>query len=110
MLPKRQIPKRAKWKSLAQPSPLLRVADLFTNALEVFDYVQSAAAFDTTHEVLKVRIEVEKLRLLIWRQSIGLDGSADQRDNAMNEALDREYLRTAVAGPLVCFVKILFRF
>ena len=66
--------------------------------------------FGTTNEVLQVRIEVEKVRLLIWWQSNGLDGSVDQRDNAMNEALDREYLRTAVAGPLVCFVKILFRF
>jgi len=82
------------------------IVGLFNTALEVFDYVQSAAAFGTTHEVLQVKIEVEKVRLLIWGQSIGMDGSADQRDDAVNEALDREYLRTAVAGLLVCFVKI----
>jgi hypothetical protein len=82
------------------------VAGLFSTALEILDYVQSAAAFGTTHEVLQVKIEVEKVRLLIWGQSIGLGGSADQRDDAANEALDREYLRTAVAGLLACFVKI----
>ncbi|RPA89062.1 hypothetical protein L873DRAFT_1723561, partial [Choiromyces venosus 120613-1] len=82
------------------------VVGLFSAALEIFDYVQSATAFGPTHEVLQIKIEVEKVRLLIWGQSIGLDGSADQRDDAVNEALDREYLRTAVAGLLVCFVKI----
>ncbi|PWW72110.1 hypothetical protein C7212DRAFT_230471, partial [Tuber magnatum] len=83
------------------------VVGLFNTALEVFDYVQSAAAFGSTHEVLQVKIEVEKVRLLIWGQWIGLDGSADQRGDAVNEVLDREYLKTAVAGLLVCFVKIL---
>lgn len=82
------------------------IVGLFNTALEVFDYVQSAAAFGTTHEVLQVKIGVEKVRLLIWGQLIGMDGSADQRDDAVNESLDREYLRTAVAGLLVCFVKI----
>ncbi|OBT72270.1 hypothetical protein VF21_07961 [Pseudogymnoascus sp. 05NY08] len=82
------------------------VSLLFTTALEIFSGVESAAQFSEIDEVLRVKTEVEKVRLIIWGQSVGLDGSPEQRDEALNVALGEEYLRTAVSGLLVCFIKI----
>lgn len=86
--------------------PAAGVSLLFTTALGIFDGVRSAAQFSATDEVLRVKIELEKVRLIIWGQSVGLDGSPEQRDDALNVALGEEYLRTAVSGLLVCFNKI----
>lgn len=86
--------------------PAAGVSLLFTTALEIFDGVESAAEFSATDEVLRVKIEVEKVRLIIWGQSVWLDGSAEQRDDALNVALGVEYLRMAMSGLLICFIKI----
>ncbi|OBT67348.1 hypothetical protein VE03_03016 [Pseudogymnoascus sp. 23342-1-I1] len=86
--------------------PRRRDLVLFTTTLGIFDGVRSAAQFSATDEVLRVKIEVEKVRLIIWGQSIGLNGSPEQRDDALNVALGEEYLRTAVPGLLVCFNKL----
>jgi hypothetical protein len=47
---------------------------LFTTALEIFSGVESAAQFSRIDEVLQVKTEVEKVRLIVWGQSVGLDG------------------------------------
>ncbi len=86
--------------------PAAGVSLLFTTALGIFDGVRSAAQFSATDEVLRVKIELEKVRLIIWGQSVGLNGSPEQRDDALNVALGEEYLRTAVSGLLVCLNKI----
>lgn len=70
-----------------------------------FSGVESAAQFSLIDEVRRVKTEVEKVRLITWVQSVGLDGSPEQRDDALSVALGEEYLRTAVSGLLVCFLK-----
>ncbi|ELR10245.1 hypothetical protein GMDG_04633 [Pseudogymnoascus destructans 20631-21] len=61
------------------------VSLLFTTALEIFSGVESAAQFSEIDEVLRVKTEVVKVRLIIWGLSIGLDGLPEQRDDKANQ-------------------------
>ncbi|KFZ06643.1 hypothetical protein V501_07206 [Pseudogymnoascus sp. VKM F-4519 (FW-2642)] len=47
------------------------VSLLFTTALEIFSGIESAAQFSEIDEVLRVKAEVEKVRLIIWGHQPG---------------------------------------
>lgn len=107
-------PKPPNYRQLTRTMEVPNAADhaggvslLFTTAPQIFSDIQSAAQFSEIDEVQRVKTEVEKVRLIIWGQSVGLDGSPEKRDDALNVALGGEYLRTAVSGLLLnCFIKI----
>jgi len=78
------------------------LAGLFSTCVEVIQDFSSATSFGTELGVLQVKMEVEKVRLLIWGQSLGIgDGDA-----VVDQALEREFVQSAAASLLVCFVKI----
>jgi hypothetical protein len=65
----------------------LPVSPLFSTCLDALDTISSIARYGINHEILQVKVEVEKVRLLLCGQAVGLaDDKAD-----INEALEREY-------------------
>lgn len=79
------------------------LAALFSTCLDALDTISAIARYGIDHEILQVKVEVEKVRLLLWGQAVGLAGDVADID----KALEREYVRNAVASLLVCFVKFL---
>ena len=49
---------------------------LFNTCIEAFNYIQSSKSFGRDYQLLQVKLDVEKTRLLIWGDEVGLqDGS-----------------------------------
>lgn len=87
------------------------LAALFSTCIETLDTLAAAARYSVDREILHTKIEVERLRLMIWGESAGLtdidpsrpeDESAYDRD-FLDESLRGAALRSAVAGLLACF-------
>ncbi|KAF3939777.1 hypothetical protein ABW19_dt0210340 [Dactylella cylindrospora] len=51
---------------------VIGLAGLFSACIDSFDTITLGKSFARDHEVLMVRLEVEKTRLLIWGKSVGL--------------------------------------
>lgn len=93
---------------------VLGLAGLYRTCIEVLDALSAASRFGVNRELLQTRIEVERVRLMIWGDSVGLTevgldpskSEATEDDLAViDEALQRMALRMAVAGLLACFVR-----
>jgi hypothetical protein len=55
---------------------VIPLAALFNNCVEAFDYIQSSKSFGRDYQLLQVKLDVEKTRLLIWGDEVGLqDGN-----------------------------------
>lgn len=79
------------------------LASLFGTCITTLDTISSVVRFGVSHEILQVKIEIEKVRLLIWGQAVGLNDDLGDIDGAF----ERQYVRHAVASLLVCFTKFL---
>jgi hypothetical protein len=49
---------------------------LFKTCIEAFDYIQSGKSFSRDYRLLQVKLDVEKTRLLIWGDEVGLQDGA----------------------------------
>lgn len=89
---------------------------LYSTCIEMLDTLSAAARYGIDREVLQTKIGVEKVRLMIWGDAVGLteldlDPSTSEKDlteddlSVLDDALQRQSLRTAVAGLLACFVR-----
>ncbi|OBT62208.1 hypothetical protein VE03_08056 [Pseudogymnoascus sp. 23342-1-I1] len=88
------------------------LASLYSACIGTLDAISSAARYGINREILQTKIEVERIRLMVWGESIGLseidfqrpDKNTNEDDLAvLDESFQRTALRTAVAGLLTCF-------
>ncbi|KAJ5369216.1 uncharacterized protein N7496_008976 [Penicillium cataractarum] len=87
------------------------LAALFSTCTETLDTLAAAARYSVNREILQTKIEVERLRLMVWGESAGLtdiDPSRPEDETGydpdfLNESLGGAALRPAVAGLLACF-------
>ncbi|OKO98068.1 hypothetical protein PENSUB_9648 [Penicillium subrubescens] len=87
------------------------LAALFTTCIETLETLSAAARYGVNREILQTKIEVERLRLMVWGESAGLtdidpDRPEDETANdlgILDESLRGAALRPAVAGLLACF-------
>ncbi|KFY47226.1 hypothetical protein V494_00090 [Pseudogymnoascus sp. VKM F-4513 (FW-928)] len=87
------------------------LAGLYSTCIGTLDALSSAARYGINREILQTKIEVERIRLMVWGESVGLseidfqrpDKNTNEDDLAvLDESLQRTALRTAVAGLLTC--------
>ncbi len=75
---------------------VLSVAALWKTSVQVYEIVDSVRQYGMEYEILNVKFEVERVRLLCWGDAVGLGGMhADTR-------LYREDVRGAVFRLLGC--------
>ncbi|AEO62104.1 hypothetical protein MYCTH_2071996, partial [Thermothelomyces thermophilus ATCC 42464] len=90
------------------------VAAMWQTAVAVYDLVDSSRQFGMDYEILNVKFEVERVRLICWGDAVGLKSLIVSRDSnephASNQVsnpkpdprLNREEIRVAVIRVLGC--------
>ncbi|EFQ99010.1 hypothetical protein MGYG_02021 [Nannizzia gypsea CBS 118893] len=74
---------------------VLGVAALWKTSVEIFDVIDSSKKYGLDYEVLRVKLEVERLRLLAWGESVGLN-SVNGRWTSVHIQLRQESTRKTV--------------
>jgi Prion-inhibition and propagation len=59
---------------------VLSVAALWTTCVQIFDVVESGRRYGMDYEILRVKLEVERIRLFNWGEAVGLSGDVNGRD------------------------------
>ncbi|TQN72551.1 Heterokaryon incompatibility protein S, partial [Colletotrichum shisoi] len=105
---------RAAMEIAATAVGVLGLVGLYSTCIEMLDALSSAARYGIGRELLQTKIEVERVRLMIWGDSVGLAnidlfaGKKEPTEDdlaAVDEGLQRRALRDAVAGLLTCFLR-----
>ncbi|KAH8930733.1 hypothetical protein BT69DRAFT_1188125, partial [Atractiella rhizophila] len=83
---------------------VLSVVTAWKTCIEVFDIVQSGRNYGMEYQILRVKLEVERIRLIMWGESLGLAdvdslGSGTSRAAAV---LARDDVRETVLRLLGC--------
>ncbi|GJC82523.1 heterokaryon incompatibility protein S [Colletotrichum liriopes] len=93
---------------------VLGLVGLYSTCIEMLDALSSAARYGIGRELLQTKIEVERVRLMIWGDAVGLAdielfvGKKEPTEDdlaGVDEGLQRTALRDAVAGLLTCFLR-----
>ena len=64
------------------------LASLFSTCIECFDYIHAGRSFSEDFEILLAKLDVEKARLLIWSDTVGLvKSSSDGRATELEDPL-----------------------
>lgn len=69
--------------------------------IEIFDIVDSGNHYGIDYEILRVKLEVERIRLLEWGNAVGF-GITDQSASKLDSRLERNEFRSTVLRLLGC--------
>lgn len=84
---------------------VIGVVTAWQTCVQVFEIIDSGKKYGMDYEVLRVKLEVERIRLLVWGEAVGL--SEVERGNPSPDArLNREEVRTVVLRLLGCIQNI----
>ena len=84
---------------------VIGVVTAWQTCVQVFEIIDSGKKYGMDYEVLRVKLEVERIRLLVWGEAVGL--SEIERGNPSPDArLNREEVRTVVLRLLGCIQNI----
>ncbi|KIH89918.1 hypothetical protein SPBR_00098 [Sporothrix brasiliensis 5110] len=85
---------------------LLGVAALWETCVQIYDAVDSARHYGLEYELLAIKFEVERVRLVCWGDAVGLGGiqrpAADESQPPPDARLSRDEIRSAVYAILGC--------
>ncbi|KJR82039.1 uncharacterized protein SPSK_03179 [Sporothrix schenckii 1099-18] len=85
---------------------LLGVAALWETCVQISDAVDSARHYGLEYELLAIKFEVERVRLVCWGDAVGLGGirrpAADESQPPPDARLSRDEVRSAVYAILGC--------
>ena len=81
------------------------VAALFTTCIECFDIIIAARDFSIDYELSVTELDVERLRFLLWGESVGLVPGCSEP--LYNYGLDRPDVRPVVERTLLCIKHLL---
>ncbi|KAL2865213.1 prion-inhibition and propagation-domain-containing protein [Aspergillus lucknowensis] len=93
---------------------IVGLAALFDTCIETLDTISSAARYGVNRQILQTKIEVERVRLMVWGDAVGITEISVERGEqeitedelaVLDESLRGNTLRPAVAGLLACFVR-----
>ncbi|KAH9476040.1 Small glutamine-rich tetratricopeptide repeat-containing protein 2 [Psilocybe cubensis] len=76
-------------------------AQRWQNCVEVFDIVDSSHRYGIDYEIARVKLEVERIRLLEWGNAVGF-GTEDSNTSTFDARLDRAEIRNTVLRLLGC--------
>ena len=80
------------------------LADLFSTCIDCFDLIDSAHRYSCGSAILLTKLEIEKTRLLIWGEAVGILESVD---GTRDPQLHKTKVRPTIEIILVC-IKMLF--
>lgn len=83
----------------------LGVLALWKNCVAVFDMIDSSRRYGMDYEVLCVKLEVERVRLLCWGDAVGLNGGRDDQQSA-EVRFSRIEVKMAVVRLLGCIQQV----
>lgn len=85
---------------------LLGVAALWETCVQIYDAVDSARHYGLEYELLTIKFEVERVRLVCWGDAVGLGGmrrsAAGEHQPPPDARFSREEIRNAVYAILGC--------
>lgn len=86
---------------------IVGVASLWQSCVQVYEIVESTRQYGVEYELLNVKFEVERIRLLCWGDAVGLvavqrQGPSATADSSLDVRLHREDVRTTVLRLLGC--------
>ena len=84
---------------------VLGVVATWKTCVEVFDVVGSSRLYGIDYEICRVKLEVERVRLLAWGDAVGLSGG-DSSGPSPDARLNREQTRQLVMRVLGCIQRI----
>ncbi|KIM22049.1 hypothetical protein M408DRAFT_29056 [Serendipita vermifera MAFF 305830] len=81
----------------------------WNTCVQAFDTIGSVGTFGLDHQIIQVKLEVERVRLLAWGEMVGLatvrPGQADP-DRIVDQRLNREEMRETVLKLLGCIQNV----
>src|SRR5271168_3259224 len=84
---------------------------LFSVCVQLFDIVDSGKAYGKDYEILIAKVEVERVRLFLWGESVGLSGQdvnileSDLRSQ-LDQRLEDRRVCSAVSDVLECMKRV----
>src|SRR4051794_14653357 len=63
---------------ICYPFYVMEFASLFSTCVECFEYMKTAQNYDEAIEILLVKLDLEKTRLLIWGNAVGILKKSDE--------------------------------
>lgn len=86
----------------------LGVVALWKTCVDVFDVIDSGRSYGMDYELLRVKLEVERIRLVTWGDMIGLDGenSTTRPDTRPDTRLQQSNVNETVMRLLGCIQHI----
>ncbi|KAJ5689116.1 hypothetical protein N7462_003508 [Penicillium macrosclerotiorum] len=91
---------------------VIGLASLFSTCIETLDTLSSAARYGVDREILQTKVEIERLRLMVWGESVGIteidpectENEITEDDLAiLDDSIRSPALRPAIIGLLSCF-------
>ncbi len=78
------------------------VVSLWKTCVEIFEVIDSGRKYGMEHEILRVKLEVERIRLVTWGGAVGLSEVEHGRPSPHSARLNQDDVRAAVLGLLGC--------
>jgi Prion-inhibition and propagation len=80
---------------------VIGVVTAWETAVQVFEIIDSGKRYGMDYEVLRVKLEVERIRLMVWGEAVGLS-EVERGRPSPDGRLNREDVRTVVLRLLGC--------
>ena len=80
---------------------VIGVVTAWETCIQVFEIIDSGKKYGMDYEVLRVKLEVERIRLLVWGEAVGLS-EVERGKPSPDTRLNREDVRTVVLRLLGC--------
>ena len=80
---------------------IITVVTAWETCVQVFEIIDSGKKYGMDYEILRVKLEVERIRLLAWGEAVGLSG-VEQGKPSPDARLNREDVRVVVLRLLGC--------
>ena len=74
---------------------VIGVVTAWETAVHVFEIIDSGKKYGMDYEVLRVKLEVERIRLMIWGEAVGLS-EVERGRPSPDPRLNREQVRSVV--------------
>src|SRR6266576_365742 len=78
------------------------VVSLWKTCVEIFEVIDSGRKYGMEHEILRVKLEVERIRLVTWGGAVGLSEVEHGRPSPHSARLNQDDVRAAVLRLLGC--------
>ena len=84
---------------------VIGVVTAWETAVHVFEIIDSGKKYGMDYEVLRVKLEVERIRLMIWGEAVGLS-EVERGRPSPDPRLNREQVRSVVLRLLGCIQQV----